>query len=72
MLQIAVTLSADQEKVIEAARKLEREGIANIHQQTPALVLNVPDHRNEEKVIVALAKLAREGLVSDFKSSWVK
>jgi hypothetical protein len=72
MLQISVTLSADQEKVIEAARKLEREGIAKIHQQTPALILNVPDHRNEEKVITTLAKLARKGLVTDFQSSWIK
>jgi hypothetical protein len=72
MLQITVTVSAEQEKVIEEARRLEREGIAKIHEHTPTLILNVPDHRNEEKVIVELAKLARKGLVTDFRSSWVK
>jgi hypothetical protein len=72
MLQITVTLTANQEKVMEEARRFEHEGIAKIHEHVPTLILNVPDHRNEEKVIVALAKLAREGLVSDFKSSWVK
>jgi hypothetical protein len=72
MLQIKVTVSAEQEKVIEEARRLEREGIAKIHEHTPTLILNVPDHRNEEKVIVELAKLARKGLVTDFRSSWVK
>jgi hypothetical protein len=72
MLQITVTMSASQEKVIEEARRLEREGIAKIHEHMPTLILNVPDHRNEEKVITALAKLARKGLVTDFRSSWVK
>jgi hypothetical protein len=46
MLQIAVTLSANQEKVMEEARKLELEGIVKIHEHTPTLILNVPDHRN--------------------------
>jgi hypothetical protein len=72
MLQITVTLTANQEKVMEEARRLEREGIAKIHEHMPTLILNVPDHRNEEKVIAALAKLARKGLVADFRSSWVK
>ena len=72
MLQITVTLAADQEKVIDEARRLEREGIAKIHEHVPTLILNVPDHRNEEEVIAALAKLARKGLVADFRSSWVK
>jgi hypothetical protein len=72
MLQITVTLTANQEKVMEEARRLEREGIAKIHENLPTLILNVPDHRNEEKVIAPLAKLARNGLVADFRSSWVK
>ena len=72
MLQITVTLAADQEKVIEEARKLEREGIAKIHEHVPTLILNVPDHRNDEKVIATLAKLARKGLVTEFRSSWIK
>jgi transcriptional regulator of NAD metabolism len=72
MLQITVTLSANQEDVIEEVRRLEREGIAKIHEHTPTLILNVPDQRNEEKVIAALAKLARKGLVTEFRSSWVK
>jgi hypothetical protein len=72
MLQITVTLTANQEKVMAEARRLEREGIAEIHEHVPTLILNVPDHRNEEKVIAALAKLTRNGLVADFRSSWVK
>jgi hypothetical protein len=72
MLQITVTLSASQEKVLEEARKLEREGIAKIHEHTPTLILNVPDHRNEDEVIAALARLARKGLVTEFKSRWVR
>jgi hypothetical protein len=59
-------------KVMEEARRLEREGIAKIHEHFPCLVLNVPDHRNEEKMISELAKLSRKGLVTEFKSSWIK
>ena len=72
MLQITVTLSANQENVIDEIQRLEREGIAKIEEQAPHLVLTVPDHRNEEKVITALAKFARKGFVTEFKSKWVK
>jgi hypothetical protein len=72
MLQITVTMSANQEKVIEEARRLERAGIAKIHEHVPTLILNVPNQRDEEKVIAVLAKLARKGFVADFRSSWVK
>jgi hypothetical protein len=72
MLQITVTLSANQEKVMEEVRRLEHEGIAKIHEHTPALILTVPDHRNDEKVIATLARFARKGFVTEFKSRWVK
>jgi hypothetical protein len=72
MLQITVTLSADQEKVIEEMRKLEHDGIVKIQEHVPTLILTVPDQRNDEKVIAALAKLARKGLVTGFESKWVK
>ena len=51
MLQITITIGAEEEKVMEEARRLEREGIAKIHEHIPTLILNVPDHRNEEMVI---------------------
>ena len=72
MLQITVTVSANHEKVMEEARRLELEGIAKIHEHTSTLILNVPDQRNDEKVIAALAKLARKGLVTEFRSRWIK
>ena len=72
MLQITITVSANQEKVMEEARRLEREGIAKIHEHTPTLTLNVPDQRNDEMVIAALARLARKGFVTEFKSKWIK
>jgi hypothetical protein len=71
MLQITITIGANQEKVMEEARRLEREGIAKIHEHIPTLILNVPDQRDEETVIAALARLARKGFVADFKSKWV-
>jgi hypothetical protein len=71
MLQITITVSANQEKVMEEARRLEREGIAKLHEHIPALILDVPDHQNEEKVIAVLATLARKGFVTEFKSRWV-
>jgi hypothetical protein len=71
MLQISVTICANHEKVMEEARRLEREGIAKIGEHIPTLTLNVPDHRNEEMVIAALARLTRKGFVTDFKSERV-
>ena len=71
MLQITITVSANQEKVMEEARRLELEGVV-IHEQTPTLTLNVPDRRNEETVIATLARLARRGFVTEFKSKWIK
>ena len=71
MLQITITIAANQEKVMEETRRLEREGIAKIHEHIPTLILKVPYHRNEETVIAALARLARNGFVADFKSEWV-
>ena len=71
MLQITITVSANQEKVMEEARRLELEGVV-IHEQTPTLTLNVPDRRNEEMVIATLARLARKGFVTEFKSKWIK
>ena len=70
-MQITITVSANQEKVIEEARRLELEGVV-IHEQTPTLTLNVPDRRNEETVIATLARLARRGFVTEFKSKWIK
>ena len=72
MLQITVTVTANPHKVTEEARRLEREGVAKIHEYTPNLILNVPDHANEEVVIATLAGLARKGLVTEFRSRWVK
>ena len=72
MLHIAVTICANHKKVMEEARRLEREGIAEIHEHTSTLILNVPDQRNDEKVIAALAKLARKGLVTEIRSRWIK
>ena len=69
LLQITVTICANHEKVMGEARRLEREGIANIDERIPTLILNVPDHRNEEMVIAALARLMRKGFVTDFKSN---
>jgi len=69
MLQITVTICANHKKVMEEARRLEREGIAKIDEHIPTLILNVPDHRNEEMVIAALARLMRKGFVTDFKSN---
>jgi hypothetical protein len=57
---------------MEEVRRLEHEGIAKIHEHTPALILTVPDHRNDEKVIATLARFARKGFVTEFKSRWVK
>ena len=71
MLQISVTICANHQKVMEEARRLEREGIAKIDEHIPTLTLNVPDHRNEEMVIAALARLTRKGSVTDFKSERV-
>src|SRR5579884_504533 len=70
MLEIRVTLSADQERVMQEARKLEHEGVLKIQEHIPTLTLTVPDHRNDEKVIAALAMLARKGFVTEFKSRW--
>jgi hypothetical protein len=72
MLQITVTVTAKQEKVLEESRRLEREGLVKIQEYTPDLILNVPDHANEEVVIAALAGLARKGLVTEFRSRWVE
>lgn len=72
MLQITVTLSANQEKVIEEIQRLEREGIARIEEHAPTLIVTVPDHRNDEKVIAILAEFARKGFVTEFKSKWLK
>ena len=72
MLQITITVSANQEKVMEEARRLELEGIVKIHEQIPTLTVNVPDRRNEEMVFATLAKLARNGFVTEFKSKWIK
>ena len=73
MLQITVTLSANQRKVMEDIRRLEHEGVAAIIQEDPpTLILDVPDHRNEEKVISALAGFARKGFVTEFRSRWIK
>jgi hypothetical protein len=69
MLQITITIAANQEKVMEEARRLEREGIAKIDEHIPTLILNVPDQRNEETVIAALARLMRKGFVTDFRSN---
>ena len=69
MLQISVTICANHQKVMEEARRLEREGIAKIDEHIPTLSLNVPDHRNEEMVIAALARLMRKGFVTDFRSN---
>ena len=69
MLQITVTICANHEKVMEEARRLEREGIAKIDEHIPTLILDVPDHRNEEMVIAALARLMRKGFVTDFRSN---
>jgi len=69
MLQISVTICANHQKVMEEARRLEREGIAKIDEHIPTLNLEVPDHRNEEMVIAALARLMRKGFVTDFKSN---
>ena len=71
MLQITVTVSAEQAKVMEEAQRLEREGVVKIHEHIPTLILNVPDHQNEEKAIAILAKLARKGLVTEFRSRWI-
>ena len=71
MLQITVTVCANEKKVKEEARRLELEGVV-IHEQTPTLTLNVPDRRNEEMVIATLARLARKGFVTEFKSKWIK
>ena len=71
MLQISVTICANHQKVMEEARRLEREGIAKIDEHIPTLILNVPDHRNEEMVIAALARLTRKGFVTHFKSERV-
>jgi hypothetical protein len=65
-------MSANQEKVMEEARRLEREGIVKVHEHTPTLILNVPDHRNDEMVIAELARLSRKGFVTEFRSKWVK
>ena len=62
MLQITITVSANQEKVMEEARRLEREGIAKIDEHIPTLILNVPDHRNEEMVIAALCQTYAQGI----------
>jgi len=72
MLQITVTVCANEKKVMEEARRLELEGIVKIHEQIPTLTVNVPDRRNEEMVIATLAKLARNGFVTEFKSKWIK
>ena len=73
MLQITVTLSANQGKVMEEIRGLEHEGKAKIVQeQLPTLIMDVPDHRNEEKVISALARFARKGFVTGFESRWIR
>jgi hypothetical protein len=72
MLQITVTVCANEKKVMEEARKLELEGIVKLHDQTPTLTVNVPDRQNEEMVIATLARLARKGFVTEFKSKWIK
>ena len=72
MLQNTITMSANHDKVTEEVRRLEREGIAQVHEHTPTLILNVLDHRNDEMVIAALARLSRKGFVTEFKSKWVK
>ena len=69
MLHITVTICANHKKVMEEARRLEREGIAKIHEHIPTLILIVPDYRNEEMVIAALARLMRKGFVTDFRSN---
>jgi len=65
ILQITLTVCANPDKVTEEARRLEREGLAKIHEYTPTLILTVPDHANEEVVIATLAGLARK--VADVK-----
>ena len=72
MLQITVTVCANEKKVMEEARRLELEGIVKIHEQIPTLTVNVPDRRNEEMVFATLAKLARNGFVTEFNSKWIK
>jgi hypothetical protein len=72
MLEIKVTLSANQERLMHEARRLEHEGVLTIQEHIPTLTLTVPDHRNDEKVIAALAMLARKGFVTEFKSRWIK
>jgi hypothetical protein len=54
MLQITVTLTANQEKAMAEARRLEREGIAKIHEHVPTLILNVPDHRGVPRGLLAV------------------
>jgi len=72
VLQITVTVSANKNRVMEEAQKLELEGIAQIHEQPLTLTLNDPEQRNEAMVIEILARLARKGFVTEFKSKWIK
>jgi hypothetical protein len=72
MLQITVTVCANEKKVMEEARRLELEGIVKLHEQTPTLTVNVPDPRNDAMVIETLARLARKGFVTEFKSKRIK
>lgn len=72
MLQITVTVSASQEKVLDEARQLERAGLVELHENLPSLVLNLVGRANEKRVIGTLAKLSRLGLVTDFRSRWIK
>ena len=72
MLQITMTVTASQQKVMDKARGLERAGLVKIHEHIPNLVLNLPDRANERKVIAVFAKLSRAGWVTAFKSKRVR
>ena len=61
MLQITVTVCANEKKVMEEARRLELEGVV-IHEQTPTLTLNVPDRRNEETVDCDSCETCAQGI----------
>jgi hypothetical protein len=72
MLQITMTVTASQEKVMDEARGLERPGLVRIHEHIPNLVLNLPDGANEGRVIAVFARLSRAGMITGFTSKRVK